>query len=147
MRWPLGKHACLLLCVVSVLAAIGCADDRPQRVRASGRVLIDGKPLEHGFVQVAPDGDRAATGQIGPEGRFSLTTFDDNDGVVPGTHRVAVVAVESQGPTSQRWHAPKKYMSVDTSGLTIEVDKPTDSLEIKLSWDGAEPFVEQFEKE
>lgn len=127
-------------------AVVGC-DDRPRRVAASGRVLIDGKPLEYGFVQVVPEGDRPAIGQLGPGGRFTLTTFDENDGVVPGTHPVAVIAMESIDAVSQRWHAPKKYMSHETSGLTITVEEPTDSLEINLSWEGGQPFVERFQQE
>ncbi len=132
---------CILL-----LTATGC-DDRPRRVHASGRVLIDGQPLEHGFVQVVPAGDRPATGKLGPDGRFTLTTFDENDGVVPGTHPVAVIGTESIDGASQRWHAPRKYISPDTSGLTITVDEPSDSLEINLSWDGGKPFVERFYEE
>jgi hypothetical protein len=131
----------------AVFLAAGCGDGRPARVPASGRVLIDGEPLEYGFVQVVPEGDRAATGQLGPGGRFTLTTFDNDDGVVPGKHKVAVIATESIDASSQRWHAPKKYMSTETSELEIEVTEPTDSLEVNLTWDGGQPFVERFQEE
>lgn len=132
---------------LALLTALGCGEGRPERVPASGRVLIDGLPLEHGFVQVVPEGDRPATGQLGPGGRFTLTTFEENDGVVPGRHPAAVIAVESIDGTSQRWHAPKKYMSPETSELFIEVTEPTDALELNLSWDGGQPFIERFEQE
>ncbi|HPM79489.1 MAG TPA: hypothetical protein PLF81_02255 [Candidatus Anammoximicrobium sp.] len=110
-------------------------------------MLIDGQPLTHGFVQVIPKGNRAATGEIGADGRFSLTTFTPGDGCVPGRHPAAVIATESINATSQRWHAPKKYADVTRSGLEVNVEKATDNLEIQLSWNGGRPFVESFEAE
>jgi hypothetical protein len=140
------RGAGIVLCVLLSLLS-GCGDDRPTRIPASGRVLIDGQPLEHGFVQVTPQGDRPATGKLGPGGRFTLTTFDSDDGVVPGRHPAAVIAVESIDAGSQRWHAPKKYIDSAGSGLTVEVEAPTDSLELNLTWDGGQPFVEKFDQE
>lgn len=125
----------------------GCGDGRPTRVPVAGKVLIDGQPLEHGFVQVIPAGDRAAVGTLGPGGAFRLTTYEPNDGCVPGNHAVAVIGMESIDGASQRWHAPKKYASPETSNLTVDIQEPTDSLEINLSWEGGAPFVERFQTE
>lgn len=126
--------------------AAGCGPDRPDVVPASGQVLIDGQPLPHGFVQVLPENARPATGPV-KDGRFVLTTFEPGDGVVPGRHRVAVLASEAEGGTGQRWHAPKKYADPETSGLEIEVAEPTEDLRIELTWDGGKPFVERFQDE
>lgn len=125
----------------------GCGPQGPERVRVSGRVLIDGKPVEHGFVQFVPTDARPATGQLGPDGRFTLTSANPNDGIVRGTHRVAVMAVESIDGSGQRWHAPKKYADLTTSGLIQEIQESTDSLVIELTWAGGEPFVESFDPE
>jgi len=116
-------------------------------VKVSGRVLIDGKPVEHGFVQVAPDGYRAAMAPIGKDGRFTLSTSPDadGDGVAIGTHPAAVIALENLTPGSQRWHAPKKYNSITTSNLTVVIDGTTDDLVINLTWkDSGQkgPYVE-----
>ncbi|MEZ5939936.1 MAG: hypothetical protein R3C18_01005 [Planctomycetaceae bacterium] len=139
---------CSFLCSVALVVLLaGCSDGRPARVPVSGRVLIDGKPLETGVVQVIPANDRAASGKLGPDGRFTLTTFTEDDGCVLGTHVVTVIANESIDPQSQRWHAPKKYCDPASSGLTIEIQKATDDLVIELSWDGAEPFVEHYDAE
>jgi len=124
-------------------ALIGCSS-QPKIVPVSGTVLIDGELLTHGFVQVAPEGFRPATGKIGKDGRFTLTTLKLNDGCLPGTHPVAVIATETLGPGSQKWHAPRKYASNDTSGLTATVSGPTNDLKIELTWDGGEPFVQSF---
>jgi hypothetical protein len=132
--------------VLAVLAAVvlsGCGDSLPSRVPVSGHVLIDGKPLELGTIQVIPAKDRPATGELGPVGRFTLSTFKDGDGCVLGKHRVAVISREIKSPTSQLWHAPKKYIRPDTSGLEVEVSGPTDKLEINLKWEGGKPFLEQ----
>ncbi len=138
----------LFLPVLLAISLCGCGDGRPERVPLSGVVLIDGEPLTHGFIQVMPENARAAQSPLDSEGRFQLSTFDEQDGVVPGTHKVAVIAVESLSAVEQKWHAPKKYMDPDESGLTITV--PEDSSEpvtLNLSWDGAQPFVEKFEAE
>ncbi len=133
---------------VCATMVLGCGGlDRPERVPVSGRVLIDGEPLTVGNIQILPDGARAASGKIDSDGRFEMTTFEPGDGVVPGTHRVVVVANEALGGTGQKWHAPKKYVDPAMSNLTVEITEPTDSLEINLSWDGGEPFVEKFAAE
>jgi hypothetical protein len=144
MRLPTRAAAAALL--VSLVALAGC-DNKTKLVPVSGRVLIDGQPLTHGVVQVVPAGYRAASGTIGPDGRFTLTTSAEGDGCVVGTHPAAVIAHEALGPGAQRWHAPKKYIDAATSGLTVTVDGPTNDLTINLTWDGGAPFVERFGKE
>jgi lysophospholipase L1-like esterase len=115
---------------------------RPKRVPVAGRVLIDGKPLAAGFVQLYPAHDRAAIGHIGPDGRFTLATFEPNDGCVLGKHRATVTGRESKGGNALLWLAPKKYSNANISGLEVEIVGPTDNLEIKLTWDGGKPFIE-----
>ncbi|MBN1589185.1 MAG: hypothetical protein JW888_06705 [Pirellulales bacterium] len=132
--------AAVMAMIVATFA--GCGDGRPTRVPVSGQVLIDGKPLSHGFIRLTPEGARAATAEIGPDGRFTLKTFEPGDGVVPGTHPVVILGAEQLGPRKQRWHAPKKYANAKASGLTAAIDGPTDSLLIKLTWDGGKPFDE-----
>lgn len=92
---------------------------------------------------VIPDGERASGGTIGPDGRFSLSCYEINDGVVPGTHRVTVQATEHINDRETRWLTPKKYGNPTTSGLQITVEEPTDDLKIDLSWEGKQPFVER----
>ena len=128
--------------LLQMIAIGGCGDGRPKLVPVSGRVLIDGKPLEIGFVHVVPPGDRPAIGKLGPKGRFTLTTFDDNDGCVLGKHPVAVIANKHIGSADLQWFAPIKYGDIATSGLQIDVSGPRDDVEINLTWDGGKPFIE-----
>ena len=132
------------LVILAVCASLpGCRDGRPHRVVVSGRVLIDGQPVEHGNVRFHPADHRPASGKLGPGGRFELSTYERADGCVLGVHPVTVNALEVLGASSQRWHAPKKYRDPSTSGLVAEITEPTDAVEIELTWDGGKPFVER----
>ncbi|MCA9268883.1 MAG: hypothetical protein KDA41_10455, partial [Planctomycetales bacterium] len=101
--------------------ALGCSDGRPARVRVSGRVLINGEPLHKGYVRFIHDSARASWGEIGQDGRFTLTCFDGQDGAVPGLHHVEVTSNENINESSMRWFAPKKYADYNTSGINIEI--------------------------
>jgi hypothetical protein len=131
-----------------MVALLGCGDGRPERVPVAGQVLIDGEPLSYGTIRVVPEDARPSTARLDEQGRFRLTCFGDEDGAVPGTHRVAVSAAEIleanelSGRSVIRWHAPKHYADFRTSGLTAEITGPTDDLTVELSWDGGAPFVE-----
>jgi hypothetical protein len=128
--------------VCFVVAIEGCGDGRPRRVAVSGQVLIDGKPLTYGDVKFVPEGARPSSGKLDPNGRFTLTCYDGDDGVVPGLHRVGVSASEIKREQTT-WHAPIKYANFRTSGITVQIDKPTDSLVIELASDGRPATVRQ----
>ena len=133
----LGKKisfAIFLATVVMTLPLLGCKDGRPKRVPVSGVVLIDGKPLTYGKVRFHTQGGRPAVGELDQEGRFTLSCFGNNDGVVPGTHAVSVDASEPISETQARWHAPQRYAFPKTSGITRTIDGPTESLTIELFW-------------
>ncbi len=131
------------LSLLSTLVATGCGDGRPDRLRVSGQVLIDGKPLTHGYIRFVPTGSRPSGGPIGEDGRFTLSCYERDDGIIPGVHRVEVDASEPLSSKKLKWHAPKKYFRYTTSGLEQEITEATDSLVINLTWDGGEPFVER----
>lgn len=130
----LGSQAVLMLAGV---AAIGCGPARPPLVPVAGIVTLDGRPLAGGSLRVIPHNARAAAGRIGPDGRFVLGTFADADGCVAGTHAVEVMPLASGG--DERSPAavapppfPLRYVSADSSGLTVTVTGPTSDLAIPL---------------
>ena len=129
--------------LIAVLVLLpGCGDGRPKRVPVSGTVLIDGKPLTSGFITFHTGGGRPASGHIDKQGRFTLTCFDKDDGVMLGTHPISVEATETLDANHMRWLIPQKYNSPKTSGLEVEIKGPTNSLTIKLTWGNDKPFVQ-----
>ena len=137
----LGRAAVVVAAAGLFAGMIGC-DARPRRVPVAGKVLIDGKPLTTGFIMVVPHEGRAATGQIQPDGSFRLTTFDENDGCIPGSHPVTIVANEQITPTRMKWLAPKKYADVASTDRQVTIDRPRDDLIVELTWSGGRPFIE-----
>lgn len=121
------------LCAAFIGGLTGCGG--PNIVPVSGQVKMNGQPLTgvKGFVRVEPADGRAAQGAIDPEdGTFSLTTYEDADGCLVGTHKAAVIANVSVGP-KLIWLIPEKYANTKTSGLTVTIDEPTDSLTLELT--------------
>jgi len=87
-----------LLALLACALVIGCGDDGlQQRYAVSGKLTRKGEPLSRGtvnFVPVNPATGRAATGDIQPDGTFSLTTQDPGDGAFAGDYRVVVNVVD-----------------------------------------------------
>ncbi len=141
------RFFCATTLIVALTALSGCGDSGPAIVPVSGVVMIDGQPLTSGFVMVAPQGQRAASGTIGPDGRFTLTTKKPNDGCYVGTHTVMVTATETINDLSRKWLAPEKYADAAKSGLTLTITEATENAKLELTWAGGKPYVEKFEKE
>lgn len=137
------RSLCCGLALLLLGGVTGCGDDRPAMVPVSGIVTIDGEPMTYGFIRmVREEGGRAATGTIGPDGKFEMLTYEKGDGVVPGTYGIEIAVSEPLSDTKTKWHAPKEYASRKTSGLRETIDKGTNNLEIRLTWGGGKPFVE-----
>jgi hypothetical protein len=114
-------------------------DGRPPVYPVSGQVVYQGKPLEGASVTFSPlEGTHGGAGQTDVEGRFSLTTFEANDGVPAGKYRVTVTKAEAivtphpDDPgavnlpplkVEQRHLIPERYSSPETSDLTAEVSE------------------------
>jgi hypothetical protein len=132
------------LAFASILLLAGC-DAGPKIVPISGQVLIDGKPLQFGYVRFVPPDSRLSGGALDAEGRFKLTCLKDGDGAVVGKHLVEILSQKPLSDTKIQWLAPKKFADHNTSGLTYEVTGPADNVRFDLTWDGGKPFVEILE--
>lgn len=110
------------------------------RVDVSGTVHLDGSPLQDaaGTVVMGLDADRGAVvaGRIDGSGRYRVDTTHKGDGIAPGRYRVAVSAYRpdaSPGDAASESLLLKKYESVTTSGLTVEVtSQPRQTIDLQL---------------
>jgi hypothetical protein len=136
---------------LSVLVA-GCGGgaERPKVFPVSGKVTQKGKALTSGDVTFTPVGaadgrGHIATGQIGSDGTYRLTTFNTGDGAVPGTHKVTVVARSTAdmrkmnelggGKIAYKLPPsvlPPKYTSVDSTPLKYTVEEKNNTIDIPL---------------
>lgn len=96
------RLALLLACLVAAAAA-GCggrADELP-REPISGKITLDGRPLEAGMITFAPsDAPEPVVSGLVKDGAFELQR---PDGPIPGRHRVSVWA---KGPTGKKVKNP-----------------------------------------
>lgn len=114
-RMPLSKALAALM----LLASCGCDKNQGSAMRGStvtvkGKVTYQGKPLTKGNITLEPvDRGREAHGGIQPDGTFVLSTFQENDGAVPGVHRVSI--------TEAGKAVPRKFQHTSSSQVEIEV--------------------------
>lgn len=90
------------LVLVSACAIVsGCGGPDPYAtVPVTGVVTCNGKPVANGVVNFTPLPDqegrgegnrgRVALGKTDSEGKFTLTTYQNNDGAIKGRHTVTV---------------------------------------------------------
>lgn len=136
------RGICCWALSVALCAGLGCTEG-PNLVPVSGQVLIDGEPLTTGHIQVIPQDERAATGTIDADGRFRLSTYEEDDGCVVGSHPVVVMATRQLSPTKTEHLIPPTYRKPETAGLTVTIEGPTDDLKINLTWAGRKPYIEE----
>jgi len=110
-----------------LLAPTGCESGGLHKV--SGKVTVDGAPLNTGSVRFVPDKEKGnntktePAGQIGSDGTYTLTT-DGKIGAPPGWYKVSISASEipdSSKPYSGKSLIASKYNDPATSGISIEV--------------------------
>lgn len=97
---------CLRAVGLTVLAVVlGCSGsdrNRPQTANAGGRVTLSGQPVADATVTFSPEGPgRAASGKTDAEGKFTLSTTNTIEGVVPGTYGVAISKQRTEGGMSE----------------------------------------------
>jgi hypothetical protein len=83
--WPIGVS----LAVISVWI-VGCGSGIDAETAAvKGKVTVAGSPMAGVQVTFTPAAGRIATGITDSSGNFSLSTFSNGDGAVPGKHKVS----------------------------------------------------------
>jgi hypothetical protein len=135
-----------------LFAGCGVDTNRPKVVPVSGKVSQKGKPLTAGDIVFSPaggtngSGGHIATGQIGPDGTYRLTTFNTGDGAVLGTHKVTVTVRSADemrkmndlggGKIAYKLPPsvlPSKYSSVESTPLKYTVEDKANEINIDLT--------------
>ncbi|MBN1589914.1 MAG: hypothetical protein JW888_10400 [Pirellulales bacterium] len=134
------RYAACLLCV-AVIAIAGCDRSGPELVPARGTITLNGgawpargviycNPIE------CPDGfpKRPCSGFFDAGGNLTFKTFEEGDGIIPGTYAVSVECwkTEPLSPSGRpaESYVPRKYESGMTSGLEIKVEPGQDKVEV-----------------
>ena len=135
---------------VGLTTFLGCGPSRPTTAPVSGKVTYQGKPVTEGRIMFYPQHGRPATGTIGADGSYHLTTFKANDGAAPGKYKVtidathAVGGAQPTGPQDERSLfksgnvpkmerlVPQKYSRLETTDLTAEVKDGNNTIDFKL---------------
>ncbi len=86
--------------LIIIILGIGCSGSK-KPVKVEGIVKVDGKPTADVLVQFISQekGGRDANGTTDENGVFHLTTFNTNDGALPGSYKV-IVAKSKAGSDS-----------------------------------------------
>lgn len=115
------------VCVWLLGFLVGCGGN-DGRVKVTGEVTFDGKPLEEGNITFGGDKGAAGAGKIS-NGKFSLSESGDEAGVQPGSYTVLINSwVEERGSVRPDGsfspgitRIPLVYLDAKKSGLKAEV--------------------------
>jgi hypothetical protein len=141
------RTLCLLTVLLLSAWTAGCGSES-KTASVSGRVTYKDKPVANANVSFTPaEGTtRAATGLTDSSGRFTLGTFSISDGALPGKYRISVIARGPNRPLKPGETGsgmpgetmpgdptiPTKYFAPDTSGLTYEVKRGSNTVNLEL---------------
>jgi hypothetical protein len=134
--------------VLVLVAAAGCGGQGQHKTAVvRGTVKYKGKPVPNGTVNFIPEGNGpSATGELGPDGTYTLTTYKSGDGAVLGRHKVVIVAMQDQAGKLPEERSPTPppivptaYTSPATTPLTAEVGDKENVIDFDLVDNPAPP--------
>jgi hypothetical protein len=103
-----------LLSTAAWVVWAGCGYDNGLKLaRVSGRVTYKGEPVKNGTVFFLPDESQgtigpSATASLRDDGTYSASTDFPGDGVIIGSHKIGLTALESASPASAAGPEPEK---------------------------------------
>jgi hypothetical protein len=145
-----------LPCVV-LTSILGCGgSNQLARAPVTGQVTLDGEPVSEATILFRPEVGRAGTGRVENGVIVEASTYGINDGIVLGTHKVAIQPipddpppapsrieeenniatpspVQNPRPARAKSQIPAKYQDVDRSGLTVEIEEDDNELTLELT--------------
>ena len=134
------RNRIVALCLAIVLvASAGCGSGKKKTCIVRGKVTYDGKVVPNGTITFFPTEGPSASGEIQPDGSYTLTTYVAGDGAVEGAYTVVIVAMRDEsGRLPEERNplpppiVPNKYTSAATSDLRAEVKAGENTLNFHL---------------
>jgi hypothetical protein len=109
---------------------------KPPMPKVSGIVTFNGEPLANAVLTFVSEKGRVSTGITDKQGRYELTTFEENDGALPGQCRVTIATQAAPTPKKAgdaQATVPAKYSDPQTSALMVEVRDGVNQFDFALS--------------
>src|SRR5262245_26973583 len=115
-------------------------EKRPPCHKIEGTVTLNGQPLDKAVIALHPTDPKAGKiepkGETDDNGRYTLTTFQKDDGAPAGKYRVTVVVPERDDkgkPKKGTDRLKGKYGDPKTTVLTVEVSEGENQLRFDLT--------------
>lgn len=146
----------LLVALLAVAFLIGCtaSTNRPKTVKVTGTVTYNGQAVEGATVTFGPASaeGHAASGKTNASGQFTLSTFEQGDGAVPGTYIVTIFKTEGEPAPSggTETDIDAAYRAAEAQGVDVvsgtgggAASEVKDLLPTKYKDPGSTPFKGQ----
>ena len=127
----------------------GCDNGMPRTIPVNGHVLFDGKPPPATgtiYFTLAKDAGagtmRPGIGDFDAEGRFSVTSFEPGDGLLPGAYKLRIecwATPPNMEGKPVKSHVPARYSDAQQNGMELTVDSAASSYELKVHVDTWKP--------
>jgi hypothetical protein len=141
-----------LACLV-IIAVVGCgsSNERMRVYKVSGTVNFEGEPMQGGgaitFVPTGTQQGKAPGGEIDDSGNYTLNTYVEGDGAVPGSYRVVIAQVTAEEPEAtpdgtpppvaqkalpEKFFIPTIYADFSKSPLKATVEDNENAIDFNL---------------
>lgn len=130
--------------VLLVAGLLGCAKGGYTTAGVKGKVTYQGQPVTAGSLTFSPTASdtkstklgKPASGQIGADGSYTLSTYAQGDGAVVGQHRVTYAPPSPESPTDAPTPDAKpktaQYLGLVPKEQQVEVKAGSNEINIEL---------------
>ncbi len=133
--------ASLTLAGLSTWSGCGKSGSEYNVAPVTGTITFNGEPVKGGSISLRPitqvegkDGvtGRPASGTVGDDGTFTLSTYGNEDGAVIGKHKVSYLPVIKGAESYDDKPAPSPYAGLKPKTEEVEITAGENELNIEL---------------
>lgn len=131
-----------LTALALLVSLSGCSDSGGFAVApVRGKVTFDGQPVQGGVITFRPvaaqadasrEAGKPASGEVGNDGTFVLSTYGTQDGAVVGRHQVSYTPMSKGAESYEDTPEPSPYIGLVPESAEVEVQSGANQIEIKL---------------